>query len=85
MIEDDNKLSSDPHNEVAYGNRNEGFKTETEQKIYQLLKEEEQQKTRTFAHYEKMRKDNPHRYLSDKSLQKQMISDAIALGDAFYV
>jgi hypothetical protein len=53
----------------------------TQKQIDKLIAADMAQRSRTDSYYEKMRKDEPHRYRSETG---QRHRDAIALGDAFY-
>jgi hypothetical protein len=53
-----------------------------ERKIQKLRDEDKAQKGRTWAFYEKLRKENPDLYRTAKT-HEQMVKDAVALGTAF--
>ena len=52
-------------------------------KINKLIEDEKAQKGRTLSYYQKIKKDNREKYLSDR-IQKQMQQDAVSLGEAFF-
>ncbi|UGY05084.1 hypothetical protein [Bradyrhizobium quebecense] len=54
----------------------------TAKQVQALLSEDEAQKTRTWSYYKKLKEKNPLLYL-DPTIQRQMNSDATALGHAF--
>ena len=51
--------------------------------LKRLLKDEREQKKRTFSYYDEIRKADKEKFLSTK-IQKQMERDAQDLGEAFY-
>lgn len=51
--------------------------------LKRLLKDEQEQKMRTFSYYDEIRKRDKEKFLSTK-IQKQMERDAQDLGEAFY-